>query len=225
MSDTDSFIDEVTEEVRRDRLFALLRKYGWIAVLVILLIVGGATFNEFRKAQATAEAEALGDALLAALASNDAADRAEGLRAIEAESPGARAITQLLFAANESEADDPSAAIAALNEVAATPDLPPIYTTIASFKSLLLQSDTLPGDDRRIAFEAMAQPGAPLRLLAEEQLALIEIETGAPEAALDRLQAILVDAEAGAALQDRVTRLILALGGQPATRPDNTQQG
>jgi hypothetical protein len=26
MSDTDSFIEEVTEEVRRDRLFALLRR-------------------------------------------------------------------------------------------------------------------------------------------------------------------------------------------------------
>ena len=33
MSNPDSFIDEVTEEVRRDRLFAVFRKYGWIGVL------------------------------------------------------------------------------------------------------------------------------------------------------------------------------------------------
>jgi hypothetical protein len=32
MSDTDSFIDEVTEEVRRDRMFFMLKRYGWIAV-------------------------------------------------------------------------------------------------------------------------------------------------------------------------------------------------
>ena len=31
MSNPDSFIEEVTEEVRRDKLFALFRKYGWIA--------------------------------------------------------------------------------------------------------------------------------------------------------------------------------------------------
>ena len=31
MSDTDSFIDEVTEEVRRDALFAQFRRYGWHA--------------------------------------------------------------------------------------------------------------------------------------------------------------------------------------------------
>jgi fermentation-respiration switch protein FrsA (DUF1100 family) len=42
VSDTDSFIDEVTEEVRRDRLFGLMKRYGWIAALAVLLIVGGA---------------------------------------------------------------------------------------------------------------------------------------------------------------------------------------
>jgi len=49
MSDTDSFIDEVTEEVRRDQLYGYLRKYGWIAAVVILAIVCGAAWNEYRK--------------------------------------------------------------------------------------------------------------------------------------------------------------------------------
>ena len=44
MSETDSFIDEVTEEVRRDKLFALFRKYGWIGIAAVLLIVGGAAW-------------------------------------------------------------------------------------------------------------------------------------------------------------------------------------
>ena len=42
MSDSDSFIDEVTEEVRRDRLFGYFRRYGWIAAVVIVVVVGGA---------------------------------------------------------------------------------------------------------------------------------------------------------------------------------------
>ena len=46
MSNSDSFIDEVTEEVRKDRLFQLFRRYGWIAGVVIVLIVGGAAWNE-----------------------------------------------------------------------------------------------------------------------------------------------------------------------------------
>jgi hypothetical protein len=67
VSNPDSFIDEVTEEVRRDRLFAAFRRYGWIAVLAVLGIVGGAAWNEWQKAQAVERAQAFGDALLASL--------------------------------------------------------------------------------------------------------------------------------------------------------------
>ena len=49
--DTDSFIDEVTDEVRRDRLYLLMRRYGWIGVLVIVVIVGGAAWREKRAAR------------------------------------------------------------------------------------------------------------------------------------------------------------------------------
>ena len=58
MSDTDSFIDEVTEEVRRDRMFNLLRRYGWIAVVAVLLLVGGAAWNEWRLSQQRTQSEA-----------------------------------------------------------------------------------------------------------------------------------------------------------------------
>ena len=82
VSDTDSFIDEVTEEVRRDRLFKAMRKYGWIAVLAVIAIVGGAAWNEWNKAQARAAAEEFGDQMLAALAVPDASDRADALSAV-----------------------------------------------------------------------------------------------------------------------------------------------
>ena len=41
VSDTDSFIEEVTEEVRRDRLYKFLRKYAWVGILAVVTIVGG----------------------------------------------------------------------------------------------------------------------------------------------------------------------------------------
>ena len=69
MSNNESFIDEVNEEVQRDRLFQLMRKYGWIGVVLVILLVGGTAFNEYRKAQARAAAQSLGDAMLAAIES------------------------------------------------------------------------------------------------------------------------------------------------------------
>ncbi len=64
MSNPESFIDEVTEEVRRDKLFGYLRRYGWIAIVAVLLIVGGAAWREYQIAQRQAESEAFGDAVL-----------------------------------------------------------------------------------------------------------------------------------------------------------------
>ena len=58
------------------------------------------------------------------------------------------------------------------------------------------------------------RPGHPMRLLASEQLALIEIEIGNRDAALERLQAILADAEATQGLRRRASQLIVALGGE-----------
>ena len=223
MSDTDSFIDEVTEEVRRDRMYLLLRRWGWVGVAAVALIVGGAAFNEYRKSRDTAQAQDLGDSILAALSENDSDARAAGLRVTEAQSPGGNAVVNMLLSASQLEAGSREEAVNSLNAVAVQGDLPEIYRAIASFKALLLQSDTLPAADRRQQFEALAAPGAPLRLLAEEQLALIDVSEGNVDAALDRLQALRQDAEVGIDLQQRAAQLIVALGGEP--EPLVAQQG
>jgi len=67
LSETDSFVEEVTEEMRRDRLFGFFKKWGWLIALALLLIIGGAIFNEWRKGSVQAGREAAGDALLSAL--------------------------------------------------------------------------------------------------------------------------------------------------------------
>ena len=219
MSDTDSFIEEVTEEVRRDRLFMLFKRYAWVAVTLIVLIVGGASWNEYRKAQNRAAAEKLGDEIIAALAANEPAGRSVALTGIEVESPGGAAVLNFLTAATSAEAGQTNDAVVALNDIAANGELPEIYRQIATFKALTLQADSLSANDRRIQFEALAQPGAPLRLLAQEQLALIDISEGNRDAAVDRLQDILQDAESTPDLQQRATQVIVALGGTPQALP------
>jgi hypothetical protein len=218
MSDTDSFIDEVTEEVRRDRLFATFRRYGWIAVLLIVIVVGGASYNEYSKARDRSAAQNLGDDIIAALASNEAAERAVALDQIGATTPGGAAVLQFMIAAAQADSGQVEAAVAGLNEVAGNGDLPEIYRQIAGFKALTLQATTLSAAERRLQFEALARPGAPLRLLAEEQLALIDISEGQGDAAIARLQAILQDAEASTDLQQRAAQVIVSLGGEPEVR-------
>jgi hypothetical protein len=100
MSDTDSFIEEVSEEVRRDRMFDLFRRYGWIAVAAVLLLVGGAAWNEWSRSQQQTRAEALGDAVVAALQLEDAAQRAAALQDIQSQTADGQAMVQLLMRLN-----------------------------------------------------------------------------------------------------------------------------
>jgi hypothetical protein len=215
MSNNDSFIDEVNDEVRRDRLYGMLRRYGWIAVVLIVLVVGGAAYNEWQKAQTRAQAEALGDAMLNALKLNDSAERAAAFSEIETGQPSARAVLNFLTATEEYAAGDAAEGAARLQEVANNNDVPLIYRQIASFKLLGQGAATMSVEDRRAGYEALIQPGVPLRLLATEQLAMIDIETGDTDAAIARLKSILDDSEVTPDLQQRALQVIVALGGEP----------
>ncbi|WIY23587.1 hypothetical protein [Parasedimentitalea psychrophila] len=213
MSDTDSFIDEVTEEVRRDRMFLMMKRYGWIGAVVVVAIVGGAAYREYEQSRTSAAAESLGDAVIAALAENEPDQRSAALATIAAKTPGGDAILKMLQAGALANSEQADAAVTLLGEISTNGDLPLIYRHIATFKALGLQQDSLSAQDRRMQYETLAQPGAPLRLLAQEQMALIDIADGDTDAAIARLRAIIEDAEVSADLQDRARQVIVALGG------------
>ena len=210
MSNSESFIEEVTEEVRKDQLFGYMRKYGWIAVLVVLLIVGGTAYSEFRKAQVTNPAQAAGDKILAALEIDDDAERAAALQAIEATGPAA-AITGLLAASDLTETGDIAGAAAALDVVALDENAPQVYRDLAALKSVMVQGDTLAIEERRAMLSGLAAAGAPFRLVAQEQLALLSVEAGDIDAATTQFLAIAQDAETTHGLRVRAFSMIEAM--------------
>ncbi|MGL4309931.1 MAG: tetratricopeptide repeat protein [Paracoccaceae bacterium] len=212
MSESDSFIHEVTEEVRRDKLFALMRKYGWIGILAVMLIVGGAAWNEYRKAQAAADAQAFGDGLTAALEAEDPAARAAALAALGEDTPRA-AIADFLAADAAAQAGDTAAALKLLDEIAGRADAGPAYTQLAKLKRVMLAGADMPAADRDAALSELAQPGAPYRALAMEQQALALVEQGDRAGALALFKALLDEAQMTAGLRQRVSQMIVALGG------------
>ncbi|MEM6277520.1 MAG: hypothetical protein AAF714_11285 [Pseudomonadota bacterium] len=210
MSNTDSFIDEVAEEVRKDRLFGLLKRYGWIAALVLLVVIGGTGYNEYRKAQAVALAEARGDAIQGALRVSDLDARASALGEL-----APNGVVEAFLAASEQQAaGNTESAIATLIALAETPELAPLYRDLAQIKRLSIDEAIAP-QDRALILSALAQPGAPYRTIAEEFRALDSIAVGETQAALATLQAILQDAESTSAQRTRAAQLVVALGGTP----------
>jgi hypothetical protein len=209
VSDSDSFINEVTEEVRREKLFGYLRRYGWIAIAAVLLLVGGAAWTEYRKSQEQAAAEATGDALMTALEEPDPATRAAAMAQVEGEGAAA-AVTSLLRAATQQEAGDNAASAQTLSELAANSDVPEMYRDVAALKAAMLPSDD--AGARRANLEALSQPGQPFRLLALEQVAYMTLADGDADGAIAIMRQIEEDAGVTRGLRERVQTLMVALG-------------
>ena len=216
MSNTESFIEEVTEEVRRDRLYFYLRRYGWIGIVAVLALVGGAAFNEYQKADARAQAERFGDALYTALQHETAAERVAALQDIEVTAENAPVWALLTAAEAASTADgmaDPEAAKLALEEIAADGETPAIYRDMARVRLILL-GDVVPRDTRLALIAGLSTDGHPFRITALAQRALLHIEDDEAAAAIDLLNLIASDAEASQGQRQRAAQLIVSLGGE-----------
>jgi hypothetical protein len=214
VANQDSFINEVTEEVRRDKLFALFRRYGWIAALVVILLVGGAAWNEWRKAEARAEAQARGNAILAALEAQDPAAQAAALGSLRTGAP-ADAVIALLAASQALQAEGAAAARAQLDAIAADASLPPLYRDLAVLRSAMLGAGEVAPDTRIATLEPLAAPGAAFAPLAREQIAIAHAEAGRVSEAVAVLEQLISGVEGSGALRRRAAQLMVALGGSP----------
>lgn len=210
MSNTDSFIDEVTDEVRRDRLFGLFRKYGWIGGVVVLAIVGGAAWNEWSKSRAETRAQTFGDAIIDALDTGTPEERQAAFAAIVADSEQV-ALLELILASDLTA--DRAVTLAALDQVAADPALRPVYRDLAVLRRVLLAGAEQPLADRRTALQGIAVPGRPYRVLAEEQLAYLLVEEAKTDDAIIAMTALMLDQEASEALRARLAQMVTVLGG------------
>lgn len=220
MSNTDSFIDEVAEEVRRERLFRLYRRYGWIVVLVIVAIVGAAAVYEWQKASRRADARAFGDAVLAALDAPDAPARRAALAGIAAGGPEQAALLALLVSdagVATGEDGDRAAALAALDAVAGDATLDPMWRDLAVLRRVSAAGEAMTADDRRAALQPLTAPGRPYRPLAQEQVALLDLAVGDHTAALAAFRALVDDQEATEALRRRAAQMVVVLGGEDDT--------
>ena len=224
MHETDSFISEVSEEVRRDRLYAGLRRYGWLIAGLVLLIVGGAAGNSWYQARQQARAEAAGDALRQVLAEADAAKRAEALGAFAIATPAAAVIGRLAEAGSLEAAGDRDGAAAVLGAVAGDGAVPEVYRSLAALQRVMLLGAAMDASERQATLDGLTAPGAPFRSLALEQRALMHIEAGDRPAAVADLNAVLEDPASTEAVQARARQLIVAAGGalhpvDPAAAP------
>lgn len=211
MSETDSFIDEVSEEVRRDQLFGYYKRYGWIALLVVLGIVGTAGFFEWQKAQVRTASEKAGDAILTALEQAEPGERAAAFAELSNEDSAKQSLLKIHEASMLIEDGRSDEAVAVLETLANAPNVATIYADLARMRLVLLRPEDEATSER---LDVLTTVGRPFRLLAIEQRALSHVRSGDTKSALLDLALILEDPSVTQDLRQRSQRMIVVLGGE-----------
>lgn len=212
LSNPESFIQEVTEEVRRDRVYSVFRKYGWIGGVLILGIVGGTAFVEWQKSHSAGRAEGFGDALIEALDTGTPEARRAALEGVAAD--GEQLVLRDMIIASDPE-EDRAATLAALERVLANPAATPVWRDLAVLRKVMVLGAELPLAERRGLLEEIATAGRPYRAMAMEQLAYLLVEEGRTDEAITALNALTTTEQATMGLRTRAGQMVTALGGKP----------
>lgn len=209
----DSFIDEVTEDLRRDRLFKAFRRFGWIAIAVILAIVGGAAWREYANTQTETASRAWGDAVMAA---ENAPDRAAAFGAIDATgSQGRKLLSEMLAAGAQADAEQAQQASDRLLAAAETVKDDPILHDLAVLKAVMVAGIGMDAAKRDTILSELSKPGAPFELLALEQKAVALIGAGRTEDAVMLIRQIQQKDGLSEPLRRRLAEMMITLGAAP----------
>ncbi len=214
MSETDSFIEEVTEEVRKDKLYGYYKKYGWIAGAVVVLAVGGAAYSEWSKSKADAVAQARGDAITVALEKETVADQVAALDAASADAGAASVLIEFQKAAALTRDGQNDAALAVLDAIKSATGTPQNYRDMAEFKALMLRGKDMDFDQRMAALQTLATPGNAFRPLALEQIAVAKLDAGDKDGAIEQLSQLLNEPDISVGQRQRAAQLLVSLGGE-----------
>jgi len=183
--------------------------------LLVLALVGGTAYREYKISSATFDAQKTGDAIISAMSLDSPDARIQALDEIEAVGPN-RAIIALLGAAQYQSIEEFGSSFEKLEQVESG-DAPSAYVELATFKKLLIEDGGFDESARIDALNDIAGSASAYALYAKEQLALIDLSAGRKEAAINRLSEIFNDANVSQSLRQRVSQLMIILGENPET--------
>lgn len=213
MSDRDTFIDEVSEEVRRDRMFSLWRRFGPFVIGGVVLLVAAAGAKTWLDHEAVEEARQAGAAMLAATetAPTEAADALSTL-ADQTEKDGAAVLARLRAAGLYAQDGDAEKAAAAYEAVASDNEVERGLRDFAAFRALMVRAPGMEPSALRDALAPLAEGDGAFRLLAMEAKGVAELAAGDVAAATETLNAVIADEAAPRGLRERAQAVLTAIG-------------
>lgn len=212
MAESDSFIQEVSEEVRRDKMYAVWRRYGpWLIAVIVAAVLFAAGRGWYESREQTRMAE-LGGALLEADRIDDPAEAGAAFVALAQEGEyDYPVIARLRAGAALTQAGQLDEAEAQYEAIKALPEIEQRFRDLADLRIVMMRSETMDPADMLDRLGPLTVESSVWRLPALEYEAAAHLRSDDPEAALASLRAILAIPQLGLDTQGRVGELIAAI--------------
>lgn len=218
-------LDEVEEDLRRDRFMRIWQRFGWILGAIALVIVVGVAGWRIWQWYDLGEREAAAERFLAAARAADPASLQAGgaadpgaarasFEALVAQSPsGYATLARMRAAGLAAQAGDAAGAEALWLGVVQDTGADPLLRDLARLALVRHRMGRV--DPAALAAELapMAAPGQPFRASALELQALLAEARGSREEALARLRELAEEPNAPPSLRARAGELRARLGG------------
>ena len=212
----ETFLREVDENLRRDQLQDMAKKYGaWIGAAVVLLLVavGGWIYWQDRQEKAAAQDSEVLAQIYADIGAGRVANVPQRLDALAVESDGAlKASAMLARAAVAVEQNDRAAATAKFNQVAADEDLPQPYRDLGLIRATAMEFDTIRPEQVIARLQPLTKPGNPWFGSAGELTAMALIKQGKKLEAGRLFAAIAADQQVPESIRARSVQIAGTLG-------------
>ncbi|MBI1208056.1 MAG: hypothetical protein GC191_12305 [Azospirillum sp.] len=208
---------EVEEDIRRDRMERLARRYGPFAVGLIALIVAGTAgyvaWNNWQQRQAAAETQRLVEAVSLQAGSGGGEAAASALADFAAASGGARSALALFYAAGlRARAGATADAVKLYDDLAARSDLGAEYRDLATVLSISHQIDDAAPESLSARLAPLTAANNPWRHRARELAAMLAVRTKDLARAKALFQELADDATVPAGLRARAGELAALYG-------------
>lgn len=224
---TDIF-EEVTADLRRDRMSEAWDKYGryiiGIAIAIVVLTSANIFYSSYQKAQNEA-ASLRYDAMQAELADMDAASRLARLAAFgAAEDNGYGVLARFAVAHGAVENGDSEAALAAFTALADSGNVPDSLRDYANLQAAIVLLDNQGGlSDIRARLDDLLDDDNGFLPIARETMALAHMRDDEPLEARQLFQAQINDPNASSLAQQRATIMLDKLNVSLAPPPQSPQ--
>ena len=213
---TDTFVREVGENLRRDQLRDVSKKYaGWLIVAVVLFLAasGGYLYwQDYQKKQSEKAVEQLAQ-IYSDIGKGQIAAAGPRLEALtDAHGKAVRASAKFGRAAVALEQNDPKLATARFRALANDKSLPKPFRDLALIRQTSLEFDSLRPEEVIARMQPLAKPGTPWFGSAAELTAMALIKQGKNAEAGRLFGAIARDQQAPEALRGRAVQIASTLG-------------